>query len=92
MHKPEEDADSGTAGECVCSACAHIHSFQLALTAVALRAQHSTAHQTQSRSARLIPSRFRTPRCHQDQQIIVFTELGAYDSVDSQQVLAINLI
>lgn len=91
-HKPEEDADSSSAGKSMCGACTHILSFQLGLTAVALGAQHGTAHQTQSRSARLIPSRFRTPRRDQDQKIRWFIESEAYDSIDSQQVLFINRI
>lgn len=54
MHTPEENADSGSACEGVRRACAHIVALQLGLTAVALRAQHGTAHQTQRGSARLI--------------------------------------
>lgn len=61
MHKPEENADSGPAREGVRRARSHIVALQLGLTAVALRAQHGTAHQTQGGGARLIAAWFRTP-------------------------------
>lgn len=63
---PEEEAQASSTGEGVGGAGTNILPVHLRLTAVALRAEQRTTHQTQSRSARLVSTRPGTPATEKD--------------------------
>lgn len=88
MHTPEKNADSGPACEGVRRARAHIITLQLGLTAVALRAQHGTAHQTQRGSTRLIAAWFGTSVCRENDMLnsaIRQNDLNLWEWKDSRE-------